>query len=643
LPGQAGDSAFFTYASDSAVRLQAIAGNVLMRGDRAELGVGRAELVTLDNHYYPGTLSARSLEGDIQFGESIVLLPAARGDLELLAEGNIASLDAAPGTITTRTIKLSDANPALLPDVMNPALDIDDTVRGIIFESHAPVPLHQDDDRPVRIVARTGTVGTLPGSQASLVFEIPKQTRVSAGRDVRNLRLQLQHVDEGDISVIEAEGSVLFPTERSPERGILTASSSEQRRFEIAGPGQLHVIAGRDVDLGTSKGIVSIGDQKNPALSDGGADITVMAGQKTDPDYEAFIQRYLLDSDAYHEQLARYLDGLGAAGIDVAAFRGLPRTQQRKFILEVLFNELRETGIAAAESKDYERGFTAIRTLFPAERYDGDVKSFLSKIYTTDGGNINLVVPGGLVNAGVAGASGVEKSADDLGVAITREGDINALVHGDFLVNQSRVFALDGGDILIWSSTGDIDAGKGAKTALSIPSPTTITDPNTGNTVVEFPPAITGSGIRAAVSTPGREPGEVILVAPAGVINAGDAGIGSAGNLTIAATAVIGADNIQVGGASVGVPTDAGGLGAGLAGVGDIAATAGKLSEDVSRGLAEQKQATEGLLSVEVVGFGDGAGEVVNLRKQSSQDKDKKDKDMQCDPAGSGECPATRN
>jgi hypothetical protein len=77
--------------------------------------------------------------------------------------------------------------------------------------------------------------------------------------------------------------------------------------------------------------------------------------------------------------------------------------------------------------------------------------------------------------------------------------------------------------------------------------------------------------------------------------------------------------------------------------VGDIAATAGKLSEDVSRGLAEQKQTTEGLLSVEVVGFGEGAGEVVNLRKQSSQDKDKKDKDMQCDPAGSGECPATRN
>ena len=38
-------------------------------------------------------------------------------------------------------------------------------------------------------------------------------------------------------------------------------------------------------------------------------------------------------------------------------------------------------------------------------------------------------------------------------------------------------------------------------------------------------------------------------------MNAGDAGI-VAGNLTIAATAVLGADNIQVSGVSVGVPVD---------------------------------------------------------------------------------------
>ena len=36
---------------------------------------------------------------------------------------------------------------------------------------------------------------------------------------------------------------------------------------------------------------------------------------------------------------------------------------------------------------------------------------------------------------------------------------MQALAQQDFLVNQSRVFTLGGGDILIWSSSGDIDAG----------------------------------------------------------------------------------------------------------------------------------------------------------------------------------------
>ncbi len=57
-----------------------------------------------------------------------------------------------------------------------------------------------------------------------------------------------------------------------------------------------------------------------------------------------------------------------------------------------------------------------------------------------------------------------------------------------------------------------------------------------------------------------------MLAAPRGVVNAGDAGI-VAGNLTIAATAVLGADNISVTGVAVGVPVDTGGLGASLAGV----------------------------------------------------------------------------
>ncbi len=598
------DSYFFTYTENSAVRLESIAGDT-------DIAKGTS------TYYYPGTLSARSLQGDINIGNSFTLIPAPRGDLELLAKGNIAAAG-----ITTVT--LLDTDPRLLPSIVSPT-----TTGGELVSPDAatsvPVSVHQGDTQPVRIVAQTGTIGSL---FSKLVFVLPKQAHIYAGEDVRNLVLNIQHVDAGDISVVEAGKSILFPIERS---GTI-ASNDASQKFEITGPGQFYAIAGKDVNLGASSGIITSGDTQNPALADSGASITVMAGVQPSPDYAAFIQKYLADSSAYNERLAKFMTGLGSTATGVDGFRALPLAQQRKFILEVLFNELRASGIAAANTKrtqDYEPGYTAIKTLFPGEGYGGDVKSFLSQITTRDGGDINLVVPGGLINAGVADTTTITKKAADLGIAALRDGDINALVHGDFLVNESRVFALDGGDILVWSSTGDINAGKGAKTALSIPPPTITRDDN-GNPVVEFPLAVEGSGIRATVATPGREPGNVYLIAPVGVIDAGDAGIGSDGNLTLVATTVVNADNIQVGGIATGVPTDSGGLAAGLAGVGDIAATANKMAEDAVKNLANNNDSGLSNLDVQVTGYGeDQDGDSVEIRKRKPKCDPEKDRDKE--------------
>ncbi len=602
-------SYFFTYTPDSAVRLESISGDVTWHGDVGAVKAISNNLASAVDAtaftYLPGSLSARSLQEDIVIGGiEFTLLPAPHGNLELLADGSIK-----PAANVSPTLLLSDADPALLPGVLAPAAGLENAKLRLATQGsliHAATPVHQKSDTdpaitaPAYIVAENGDIGSTPGSQNQLTLMLSKQTRIYAGGDINNLNLRVQQTNPGDISVVEAGGSVLFPTVRNVSGGVLPNLS----QFEVDGPGQFYVIAGKDVDLGASNGIVSVGRTRNPALPAGGADIMVMAGQSPTPDYSAFITKYLVNEDTYHDQLAQYMKGLGSSDTTVAAFQALPLVQQRQFILEVFFSELRASGVDAATSKNYQRGFDAIATLFSKTGYDGDIKSFLSQITTTDGGNINLVVPGGLVNAGVAGSTTVNKKADQIGIVAARAGNIDAFVRDDFLVNSSRVFALDGGDILIWSSIGNIDAGKGAKTALSIPPPITTFDAN-GNAVVQFPAAISGSGIRGAVSTPGRKPGDVFLIAPVGVINAGDAGIGTAGNLTIAATAVLGADNIQVGGASVGVPTDTGGLGAGLAGVGDIAATASKLAEDATRGLGAQANERQGFLGVEVLGFGE--------------------------------------
>jgi hypothetical protein len=84
-----------------------------------------------------------------------------------------------------------------------------------------------------------------------------------------------------------------------------------------------------------------------------------------------------------------------------------------------------------------------------------------------------------------------------------------------------------------------------------------------------------------------------------------------AGNLTIAATAVLGANNISVSGASVGVPVDTGGLGASLAAASGTSAAASNSSQsnlaagDQEKAAAPLAAATLGWLDVFVEGFGE--------------------------------------
>ena len=548
---------FFTYGEHSAATFEALSGDIALHNRTEVLQNVSDDLAfsgseSLAFAAYPATLKVRSLQGSILVANGFSLSPSAVGDLQLLAGQNM-SLD--PSGASTVNLIMSDADAALLPSTVKTSANLDDAnIRLTIPASpdfHAASPVHAGDASPVQVAAQRGYLGIVEGSQELRMY-LPKQARAFAGGDVSNLSLNIQHVRDTDISELVAVSDIFFPTLRTPAGAVVPNTNA----IEVAGPGDFFIIAGGDVDLGGSNGVRTVGNLQNPVLAAAGADVTVVAGVDPSMDYDEFIQRYLVESNDYQAELATYLTERTANGTDVATFSALPPREQREFVFQVFFSELRASGISATKQgdRDFSQGFAAIATLFPDQQNPGDVKSFLSQITTLDGGSINLLVPSGLINAGVAGAVGINKPPAALGITAQREGDINGFSDGDFLVNQSRVFALDGGDITIWSSVGDIDAGRGAKTALSIPPPTVTFDAN-GNAVVEFPPAISGSGIRGAVSTPNRAPGDVFLFAPGGVVNAGDAGISSAGNLTVAATAVLGADNISVGGTSTGVPT----------------------------------------------------------------------------------------
>lgn len=250
----------------------------------------------------------------------------------------------------------------------------------------------------------------------------------------------------------------------------------------------------------------------------------------------------------------------------------------------------------------YATSYAAIDTLFPGVRGAGGIEMTTSQVKTQQGGGITLLAPGGGINAGaLASAGSVDPNRQ--GIVTVAGGDILAAVRTDFAVNQSRVFTLAQGDLLLWSSDGNLDAGRGAKTVRGAPKPVYGLDRN-GNVTVDTSGSFTGSGI--AVLDAGSA---LDLYAPKGEINAGEAGIASAGRVTLAAQSFSGFDNVRFSLGSTGGPPVAPIVGAtaGLASLGQPAAAAaprdggGEDKDDETRRRKRRRN-----LFLDFLGFGPG-------------------------------------
>ncbi|HEY0748438.1 MAG TPA: filamentous hemagglutinin family protein, partial [Steroidobacteraceae bacterium] len=413
-------------------------------------------------------------------------------------------------------------------------------------------------------------------------------------------------------------------------RDFIDSLSSPSDVVQLGGPGALDVVAGRNVDLGFSDGIATIGNLKNPNLAAAqGAALTVVAGLTQAADFGGFLKTIIEPSSVDQQTLVEYVQaqtgesGLTPAQAD-AAFASFTENQQRALIDQVFFNELLLSGREANNTPgaDFKRGYAAIDALFPMSRsstqtsgdnpYAGDLSLTFSRLYTISGGSISLLVPGGQIDVGLANPpAGVPlRQPSQLGIVAQGAGDVDIYSKGDVLVNASRIFTLGGGNILIWSDEGSIDAGRGSKSSLSVPPPQIVFDA-LGNATLSLSGAVAGSGIRTIQIDPSVAAGNVDLIAPVGTVNAGDAGIGAAGNINIAAQAVLGAGNINFGGSASGVPAQVSNIGASLAGASAAAgsttnaATASANQEASKATTAPLAQTALSWLDVFVTGLGE--------------------------------------
>ena len=602
---------FFTYGSNSGLSLSSTNGSVTLEiiDDRFDLGVLLGPPLVnnaIGFSVLPANLSIQALQQDVDVnpGQAAILFPSSTGELSLFAGRDI-------NAATDSILAMADSFPsavwtAALPQTQVPAFVLDSV--GGLGEFQGAI--HTGDPNPVLISAGRDI--------NDLGLALPKMADIVAGRDIVNLTFKGQNVSSTDTSLITA-GRDIYDNNTSAE-------------IAVGGEGSLDVFAGRNVNLGVGGGITTVGDLVNANLpSAQGADVALAVGYGSQgADYSSFLKNIIAPSMTYQGQLVDYVETqTGQSGLTFAQaqtmFEGFTQSQQAALIDNAFFNELLLSGRAANSGSGvgFTEGYAAIDALYPGSRsaatpalnpYGGNLDLITSQIYTLSGGNISLLVPGGGIDVGLAftPAGLIQKPASELGIVAEGAGNVNIYSLGDVNVNASRIFTLGGGNILIWSDEGSIDAGNGSKSSLSVPPPVILIN-SSGTISLDYGASLAaGSGIRTVQTNPTVPPGNVDLDAPVGTVNAGDAGIGASGNINIAAAHVIGALNINFGGSASGVPSDLSGLAASLSGVSSVASsatTSGTASAEsaaaASKEVAPLAQTALSWLEVFVTGLGE--------------------------------------
>lgn len=664
-----GSSWFSLWRETTAVDLLALGGNVTPV-NLDDTRPGRNLPLYGGRLFYPTALRVLAANGSLYYGSSasergvatsaysLMTAPSARSALQLIAGESIY----AGGYV----ISQAGTDTSAIATPQRPAMLGQDfafvyragNLSGDVAVSLDTAPLFtyglntyragQRPQAPARFYALAGDIlGLNTGEiieyqQTGLkLYQGAGPVRVMAGRDIVNAgkalgteRFGATGMVAGDQGNIHSSGNLIIHGDALDVSLISAGRDIRLSTFNVAGPGQLEVVAGGNLfQSGQGVGsayqeaaINSIGRVDGSGGGNDGAAIAIIVGAgKTGPDYTRLLERYLSTKQGqpdqpfkvYDQELQAWLrerfDFTGDSAASRDYFAALPAEQQRIFARQVYFSELREGGreyndVNGPRTGSYVRGRQAIATLFPERDVAGNPISYGGSatfyggagIHTDFGGGIQVLTPGGQQVFGIEG----EAPPSTAGVITQGSGDIQLYSHGSILLGQSRIMTTFGGSILGWSAQGDINAGRGSKTTVVYTPPKRTYD-LWGN--VGLAPSVPSTGAGIATLNPIAEvpPGDIDLIAPQGTIDAGEAGIRVSGNVNIAALQVVNAANIQVQGDAKGMPAVASVNTGAIASASAAASSASQAAEEAGRQQqAASRQRQPSVITVQVLGFG---------------------------------------
>ncbi|MCC8539489.1 filamentous hemagglutinin family protein [Xanthomonas axonopodis pv. poinsettiicola] len=486
-------------------------------------------------------------------------------------------------------------------------------------------------------------------------YRLTDVTRVQAGRDLYYTPVQ-GGPDQGEVvrwGWLELAGPGTFEVQAGRNLGPLTSANE--------------ALSARLLNDRNAGGIRTTGNRSNTGLPGDGADLVVRYGVANGEDADALAAQYLdpasAQSTATYQQWLLAFTRLHATDAPAAgtpaiaaaeralatppaslstpaeawqAFSQLPASTRRLLTERVFLDVLKQVGEgyatpSSADFQKYARGYAAIDLLFPSRlgytrnNLDGgangaSVRNLTgtldmrgSTLQTERGGDIRVLGPGGGLQIGsvlapptvVDGQGNVLIGPAQQGILAVGRGDVGIFTDASVLLAQSRIFTQRGGDLTVWSSNGDINAGKGSKTSAERSRARYLCDQDQF-CMLDASGQVSGAGIATLQLTADDPRGNAVLVAPRGTVDAGDAGIRVAGNLVVASQFVANADNIQVQGDTVGVGTTRSVNTSALSSASNAAAAVADAANDVAKRPPTVND-TPSVITVQVVGFGECA------------------------------------
>lgn len=496
---------FFDYAADAYVVLNG-GNSVQLRGSalpRYDDDFSRS-LTPL----YPGRLEITAGRGGVILGNDVTLFPSPTGNLSIQTTGEGSLIGTKPGDLVQLVVSDSERRQYRNSGDFG-------------LTDHARVPLHLEDLEPVRL--------DIAGDLKGILLGVPKRAEITVGGDMINSRFDGQNLRPEDVTRIQVAGDIInrneftsVPLEVEPDWWLLDLAYPPLTG-DLAGVIGLFLYDAPNKTL-TFRGRMT-GDQQRilsnlPVQFFDANDLPVFM-----PNGEPMTRNVPFLSPEVATQLYQ-------ASQDVPLNPDTGYRLGGGGLFEITARNL-DLGATVGIVSQGPRGNSALANYFTrgadiAVTLEGDLNMFSTTISSLNGGDITVLAEGS-VNVGSRTFTGDDTRAR--GIFTVDPSDVTVIARGDINVNGSRIAGYDGGNVVVTSLEGNVDAGTGGSGVAAVEK--IHVDPVTRQ-ILTYSPTIPGSGILATTFPPPMDPafpaslnpvGNITVEAPRGDIVANAGGV----------------------------------------------------------------------------------------------------------------------